>query len=121
MYIKKILLAVALIGLLIFGGIAYYIYNTMFALNTTFEADVEYIYIPTNATYSQVREQLNPLVKDIESFDALAQRKQYTSSIKAGKFPIKRGRSNNDIINSIRINNTPVRVSLNNRSEERRV
>ncbi|HLT53169.1 MAG TPA: endolytic transglycosylase MltG [Flavobacteriaceae bacterium] len=114
MYIKKILLAVALIGLLIFGGIAYYIYNTMFALNTTFEADVEYIYIPTNATYSQVREQLNPLVKDIESFDALAQRKQYTSSIKAGKFPIKKGMSNNDIINSIRINNTPVRVSFNN-------
>lgn len=114
MYIKKILLVVAIIGLLIFGGFAYYVYNAMFKPNTAFENEIAYIYVPSNAIYSDVREQLEPLLKDLNSFDAVAERKKYTNNIKAGKFPIKKGMNNNDIINSIRSNNIPIRVSFNN-------
>lgn len=114
MYIKKILLVVAIIGLLIFGGFAYYVYNAMFKPNTDFENEIAYIYVPSNAIYSDVREQLEPLLKDLNSFDAVAERKKYTNNIKAGKFPIKKGMNNNDIINSIRSNNIPIRVSFNN-------
>lgn len=114
MYIKKILLAIALIGLIIAGYFAYFVYNAMLKPNTAFNNETAYIYIPTNATYAEVREQLEPLLKDIDSFDALAVQKKYTTNIKAGRFPVKKGMSNNDIINSIRSNNLPIKLSFNN-------
>ena len=114
MYIKKILLAIALIGLVIAGYFAYFVYNAMLKPNTAFNNETAYIYIPTNATYAEVREQLEPLLKDIDSFDALAIQKKYTTNIKAGRFPVKKGMSNNDIINSIRSNNLPIKLSFNN-------
>ncbi len=114
MYIKRILIAVAIMGLFIFGGFAYYIYNAMFKPNTAFENETAYIFVPTNTSYSEVREQLKPLLLNMDSFDALAERKQYTTHLKAGKFEIKKGMNNNDIINSIRSKNLPIRLSFNN-------
>ncbi|WP_053977562.1 endolytic transglycosylase MltG [Mangrovimonas xylaniphaga] len=114
MYFKKILLAIALLGLAIAAFIAYYIYGAMFKPNTSFNNEQAYVYIPSGATYQDVREQLEPLLLDIDKFDALANRKQYTTNIKAGKYVIKKGMSNNDIINTIRSNNIPIKLSFNN-------
>jgi len=114
MYIKKILWAIALIGLVVAATFAYYIYNVMLSPNTKFTNDEAYIYVATNADYNDVRNQLEPLLKDMDAFDALASRKKYTTNLKAGKFAIKSGMSNNDIINSIRSNNLPIKVSFNN-------
>ncbi|MBU3822545.1 endolytic transglycosylase MltG [Flavobacteriaceae bacterium XHP0103] len=114
MYIKKILLAIVFIGLAVAAYFAYYVYATMFVSNTNFNNDVAYIYVPTNASYAEVREQLVPLLKNIDRFDALASQKKYTTNIKAGKFAIKKGMNNNDIINSIRSNNLPINLSFNN-------
>lgn len=114
MYIKKILWAVAIMGLLIFGGIAYYIYGAMFQPNTKFQNETAYVFIPTNANYIQVRQQLEPLLDDMDSFDALAEQKKYISNIKAGRFAISKGMNNNEIINSIRSKNLPVKIAFNN-------
>ena len=85
MYFKKILFAAVMIGLIIFGYFAYYIYSAMISPNTVFNNEVAYIYISSNASYEEVREDLKPLLKDISTFDALAERKKYTTNIKAGK------------------------------------
>lgn len=114
MYIKKILIAIVLIGLVVAAIVSYNIYSIMFDSNTAFNNDEAYVYIPTNATYQDVREQLEPLLKDIESFDVLAKQKKYTTNIKAGRYIIKKRMNNNDIINSIRSNNVPVKLSFNN-------
>ena len=116
MYFKKILFAVAMIGLIVVGYFAYYIYFTMLAPNTAFNNKEAYIYISSNSDYNEVREDLIPLLKDISTFDALATRKKYPINIKAGKFRIKKDMNNNDIINSIRSNNIPIRVSFNNQN-----
>jgi len=116
MYIKKILWAVALIGLGIFAFIAYYIYGAMFQPNTAFNNEMAYIYVPTDASYAEVRSQLEPLLEDINAFDALAKQKQYTINIKAGRYAITKGMNNNDIINSIRINNLPIKITYNNQN-----
>jgi len=116
MYFKKILLATVLIGLAIVGYFAYFIYSAMFLPNTNFNNAEAYIYIKSSATYQNVREDLEPLLKDIKSFDALASRKKYTTNIKAGKFCIKKDMTNNEIINSIRSDNIPVKVSFNNQN-----
>ncbi|MBT8271301.1 MAG: endolytic transglycosylase MltG, partial [Bacteroidia bacterium] len=43
-------------------------------------------------------------------------RKQYVNNIKPGKFCISKGMTNNDIINTIRSQNMPVRLSFNNQN-----
>lgn len=114
MYIKKILWAVALIGLIICGAFTYYIYGTMFSPNTKFNNEIAYIYVPTDANYAEVRSQLEPLLEDIDAFDALAKQKKYVSNLKAGRFAITKGMNNNDIINSIRSKNLPLKIAFNN-------
>lgn len=116
MYIKKILWAIAIIGLVIFALIAYYIYGAMFKPNTKFNEESAYVYVPTDATYRDVRQQLNPLLENMDTFDALASQKKYTTNIKAGRFRINKGMSNNDIINSIRSKNVPFQLAFNNQN-----
>ena len=61
-----------------------------------------------------VQEELSPLLKDMNTFVTVAQRKGYSSNIKAGHFIIKKGSNNNEIINSIRSGNIPVTIKFNN-------
>lgn len=114
MYIKKILLIIALLGLVVCGVFAYNIYNAIFQPNTAFNNDKAILYIPSDATFKNVLEDIEPLLKDVESFQVVAQKKGYTGAIKPGKYAIKKGMNNNDIVNALRVNNIPVRVSFNN-------
>ncbi len=116
MYFKKILLAIALIGLAFAAYFAYFVYNAMLAPNTDFSNDEAYVFISESDTYNEVREQLMPLLDDIETFDALAKQKKYVNNVKAGKYRITNGMTNNDIINSIRSNNIPIKLSFNNQN-----
>lgn len=116
MYIKKLLWAIAILGLIFAGYFAYYVYGAMLAPNTSFNNDEAYIFINANDDYTAVRKQLEPLLKDINTFDVLARQKKYTNNVKAGKFIIKKGMNNNAIINSIRSNNIAVTVSFNNQN-----
>ena len=114
MYFKKILLSIALLGLVVAAYFAYFVYSAMFKPNTAFNNESAYIYIPTNASYDYVHEQLEPLLIDIKKFDALAKQKKYVTNIKAGRYIIKKGMNNNEIIISIRSNNLPIKLSFNN-------
>ncbi|PHQ28977.1 endolytic transglycosylase MltG [Leeuwenhoekiella nanhaiensis] len=114
MYIKKIIAATALIGLVIAGVFAYTVYGKLFSPNTAFNTDEAHIYIPSYATYADVRADLEPLLKDPVSFDEVAARKGYVNAIKPGHFIIKKGSNNNEIVNSIRSGNIPVKISFNN-------
>lgn len=114
MYIKKILLAIALLGLIVLGGFSYYVYDVIFSPNTAFSEEQVDVYIPTNANYSQVREQLKPLLKDPADFDLVAGKKGYAQNIKAGRFILKKGMNNNEMINTLRSRNIPVWVTFNN-------
>ena len=86
MYIKKILLAILVIGLIVAAFFANFVYKAMLKPNTAFNNDEAYIYIPTNASYDDVLNQLQPLLDDIDSFDDLAEQKKYSTNIKAGKY-----------------------------------
>jgi UPF0755 protein len=114
MYYKKILLGVALVGLVVIGYFSYFVYQAMLAPNTAFQNEEAFIFIPSDASYNDVREDLEPLLRDIETFDALAKQKKYIFNVKPGKYRISKDMNNNDIINSIRSDNIPVQVSFNN-------
>ncbi|MFD2586853.1 endolytic transglycosylase MltG [Croceitalea marina] len=112
--LKKVIWATAILGLVICGYFAYTIYGAIFLPNTSFDNEEAYIFIPSDATIGQVKEQLTPLLKDWSTFEAVAQRKGYTSNIKGGKYRIAKGMNNNDIVNSLRSNNIAIKVSFNN-------
>ncbi|MDT0607249.1 endolytic transglycosylase MltG [Croceitalea rosinachiae] len=112
--ITKVLWATAIVGLIICGFVAYNIYTAIFSPNTTFENEKAYILISSDANLSQVSHQLEPLLSDLSSFEAVAERKGYASNIKGGKYAITKGMNNNDIVNTLRSQNLPVKVSFNN-------
>ena len=114
MYIKKILLIIALLGLLGLGYFSYTIYNNIFAPNTKFDSATSVVYIPTGANYAIVRDSLSALLKDMDAFDAVAQKKNYIGNVKAGKYILKKNMNNNDLVNVLRSQNQPVKVIFNN-------
>lgn len=114
MYIKKIIVAIVLLGLVAGGAFAYMVYGAFFTPNTKFNNDKAYIFVPTNSNINDVKALLDPLLKDTSSFETAAKRKKYTSNVKAGKYILKKGMNNNDIIGILRSGNTPVKVAFNN-------
>ncbi|MBQ4914888.1 endolytic transglycosylase MltG [Maribacter sp. MMG018] len=114
MYIKKILLAIVLLGLVVGSLFAYMVYSTFFTPNTNFNNKEAYVYIGSEASFDEVLENLEPLLTDLDSFKSAAERKGYDQNIRGGKYKISKGMNNNEIINTLRVNNIPVKVSFNN-------
>jgi len=114
MYRKKLVLAIALLGLIICGFVAFKIYSAIFSPNTNFNNEQAIVFIPSDAKIDVVVERLEPLLKNMETFSAVAERKGYASNIKGGKYAIRKGMNNNEIVNALRSGNIPVRVSFNN-------
>ena len=114
MYIRKLLLAVALMGLVGLGVFSYYVYNVIFSPNTAFKAEQVEVFIPSEADYHQVREILEPYLQEVDHFDIVAQKKRYVSNIKPGRYILTKGMNNNEMINTLRSKNRPVWVTFNN-------
>ncbi|PZD77904.1 endolytic transglycosylase MltG [Mesonia sp. K7] len=114
MYIKKILLVISLLGIVGLGIFSYYIYNTIFGPNTSFDAETQSVYIKTESTYNDVLKELQPHIKDLKNFDMIAQKKGYHNYIKPGHYVLQKGMNNNEIINTLRSENIPVKVVFNN-------
>ena len=114
MSLRKLFLVIVMMGLAGLGYFSYFVYNVMLVSNTAFSSNQAYLYIRTNSKYEQVREDLIPILKNIETFDILARQKKYIYNVKAGRYVIEKGMTNNDIINTIRSKNTPITISFNN-------
>jgi len=114
MYIKRILLFIVLAGLVVGGVFAYKVYSAFFTPNTAFNNDEATLFIGSDDTIEDVKTSLEPLLKDVITFTQAADRKGYSANVKAGKYSIRKGMNNNDIINNLRVNNIPVKVAFNN-------
>lgn len=114
MNIKRVVFAILMVGILAGAVIAYKVYSTFFVPNTKFAEETVDIYIPSNADFETVKVELAPFLENLKTFVAAADRKGYANNIKAGKFMIKKGMANNDIVNSLRSGNIPVKVAFNN-------
>lgn len=114
MYIKKILLITALLGLVALGIFSYIIYNNIFSPNTVFKEETTAVYIPTGANYISVLDSLRPILKDLDAFDLVAQKMDFASKVKAGKFVLEKNMNNYEIVKVLRSQSSPVRVIFNN-------
>lgn len=76
-----------------------------------------YLYIPTGATFNDVVALLDiyKIVNDKEGFLWVAKHKKYAQNVKAGRFKLTEGMSNNSLINLLRSGKqAPVNLTFNN-------
>ncbi len=111
---KKVIYIIifALISIVGVGGI--YSYKIFYEPNTLFNDEYVFIKIPTNSTENQLLDSLVKHVKDLSKFSKAANYKEYFSNIKPGRYKLENGFNNNQIINSLRSNNVPIKITYNN-------
>jgi len=114
MYIRKILLTIAILGLIGVGIFSYYVYNSVFVSNTKFDAKEKVVYIPTDANFQSVLDSLQPLVQNLNSFVLVAEKKGYANRVRPGRYILDKGMNNNELVDRLRSGNTPVKVIFNN-------
>ena len=113
MNLKKIVLIALVVIVAAASVYGYMIYRDIFSANTKFEEAETYVYVPTDATFSDVQKIVTPYVENMDRLTMVAKKKSYDGNVKAGKFLLKKGMNSNDIINSLR-QSLPVKLAFNN-------
>lgn len=90
-----ILLLAMVFGLLIGAALIYRYYQVQLKPNVSREVR---LYIPTGATYQQVLDSARKKLINIDNFDKLARRKGYQNAIKPGRYTLKAGENNQEIL-----------------------
>ncbi len=107
---KRIIKGIFIVfGLLLVVGlyITYTFYQKIYANNISNIQKPAYIYIKSNANFNDVVDSLSKakLLTDVESFKWVSEKKNYINKVKGGRYEIKPGMSNNDLVNMLRIGN----------------
>ncbi|MCX6231826.1 MAG: endolytic transglycosylase MltG [Bacteroidetes bacterium] len=100
-YIKWGTVIIVLIAFIV----GFVIYQRLFAPNVA--KDKAYLYIHSHADFNQVMQTLESenLLKNTASFEWLAKKKGYAENVKAGKYLLKAGMNNNQLVNMLRSGN----------------
>lgn len=110
---KNIISYALIAGVLLIGIFSYTVYQKFFQPNTNFSDKELAVFIQSDASFDDVKKVISPLLKDWDNFETVAAQKKYTTNIRAGKFILRHGMNNNDIISALR-NPVPVMVTFNN-------
>jgi UPF0755 protein len=111
--IKKIIATLSIVvvsGLIIYGFI---LVKQIFADNTKFTESQVYVYVPTDANYSEVKKLLAPYIDDLERFDMVANKMSYPQNVKSGRFLLTRSMNSYVLVKAMRMN-IPVKLAFNN-------
>ncbi len=97
---------------------AYFVYRFIYKSNVWIpEGETYSLYIPTGSDFEDVKLILysNGIIENRNSFEWLAKKKKYPGLIKPGHFHVRRGMSNDELINMLRLGEQiPVKVIFNN-------
>ena len=88
-------------------------YNKYYKPNTSFEAESIFLYVMKDDSIA-FRDSISKYIKSEKTFYKVAEKLEYLVNKKTGRFKIKRDIGNNEIVNSLKFNNTPVNVTFNN-------
>ena len=89
-------------------------FKIFFKSNTSFEDNFVYLYIESGSSSEDLISSISNYIIDIDTFRKAAKTKKYLENIKAGRFKLNKENNNNNIINSLRSKNIPVKVTFNN-------
>lgn len=111
---KKVIYIIIFVLISIGGVGGIYLYKIFYESNTLFNDEYVFVKIPTNSTENQLLDSIGKHVKDLSKFSKAANYKDYFSNIKPGRYKLENGFNNNQIINSLRSNNVPIKITYNN-------
>ena len=111
---KKVIYII-IFALITIGGVGgIYFYKIFYESNTLFNDEYVFVKIPTNSTENQLLDSIGKHLKNLTKFSKAANYKDYFSNIKPGRYKLENGFNNNQIINSLRSNNVPIKITYNN-------
>jgi UPF0755 protein len=113
---KKILFFLAGAGILVIV-MTIISYSMIFGLHITSKKANQVIFIPTGASYTQVLDTLNSnlFIKNINVFNWIARKKNYTEAVRPGRYVVAKKISYNELINLLRSGRqSPVKVTFSN-------
>ena len=117
-FISKFLISFVLIVLAISIIAALRFYKLIYQSNVVIEnKKSDYLYIPTGSNMNDVINILyeNNYIKNRNSFEWLAERKNYINHVHPGRYVIKNNMSNNNLINLLRSGKQkPLKLTFNN-------
>ena len=117
-FFKKFILSLVCILFLSGAIMASVFYGRIYQSNVSLDYQKEvFIYIPTGASFEDVLQQLTDegIIISSSSFRWISERKHYTKNIKSGRYLVKDGMNNNELVNLFRSGRqTPVNVVFNN-------
>ena len=88
-------------------------YNKYFKPNTSFEDESVYLYVMKDDSIA-FRDSISKYIKSEKTFYKVAEKLEYLENKKTGRFKITRDIGNNEIVNSLKFNNTPINITFNN-------
>jgi UPF0755 protein len=110
-------LMMVFLGLVVMVIVVYNLYGRIFASNVSMDAEQQLFYIPTGSDSDDVIDALEKegIIDNRRSFRWVAIRKGYEQSVKPGRYKIRSGLSNNELVNMLRSGDQdPVMVVFNN-------
>ena len=117
-FFKKFIWSLVCILFLSGAIMASVFYARIYQSNVSLDYQKEvFIYIPTGASFEDVLQQLTAegIIISSSSFRWISERKHYTKNIKSGRYLVKDGMNNNELVNLFRSGRqTPVNVVFNN-------
>ena len=114
MYKRRIALVLVLITMGLGFYFTYLFYRVFFSSNTAFNNPTSYVFVSTGTDIQGLLQELEPLLISTDDFRLAAEKKGYSTRIRAGKYAIEKGMNNNEIINTLRARSLPVKVTFNN-------
>jgi UPF0755 protein len=105
----KVLIPVSILSLVFI--IDYY--NKFYKPNTSFEDESIFLYVMEDDSLA-FRDSISKYIKSEKTFYKAAEKLDYLENQKTGRYKISKDIGNNDIVNSLKFNNTPVNVIFNN-------
>lgn len=113
MNLKKIItiVSVVLISVLLIYG--FILLGQIFSANTKFAEKEVYVYIPTDSKYEDVKKILAPYVENMDRFEMVANKRNYSENIIPGRFLFTKGMNSYELVKTLRIN-VPVKLAFNN-------
>jgi len=113
----RISMLVVFLGLVIMVLVVFKLYARVFSPNVKLDTAQELFYIPTGSDFEYVLNGMEEggILEDSKSFQWVASKKYYDINVKPGRYKIRNGLSNNELVNMLRAGNQdPVMVVFNN-------
>ena len=88
-------------------------YNKFYKPNTSFEDESIFLYVMEGDSLA-FRDSISKYIKSEKTFYKAAKKLDYLENQKTGRYKVSKDIGNNDIVNSLKFNNTPVNVIFNN-------